>query len=95
MILSGYEKSKEEMYLRGVLSQQAFNFRALSQLSNLLENQRQIVEAKALLRIILNEKAYTEIGYGIMNQYINDVLTHSVKEQEIKERAKKRLQQLN
>jgi thioredoxin-like negative regulator of GroEL len=81
--------------LRQVLKQQPNNFRALRQLADVLLASEQKAEAKELLKRILTNEAYIEQQYGIMNEYINDVLTQATQQQELREEAKAQLQHLS
>jgi tetratricopeptide (TPR) repeat protein len=67
--------------LQNVLQQQPTNFRALRQLAGVFAQTSRTAEAQDLLQRILHYPAYVEHNYGIMNQYINDVLTGATHEQ--------------
>ena len=88
-----YEQSVE--LLRRALKQQPNNFRALRQLANILLASQQKAEAKELLRRMLTNEAYIDLKYGIMNEYINGVLTCATQQQELREEAKAQLEQLS
>ena len=55
---------------------------------------KQKSEALQLLETILTQEAYVEQNYGIMNLYINDVLTGGTNQQAFREGAKLKLEQL-
>jgi tetratricopeptide (TPR) repeat protein len=80
--------------LRRVLQQQPTNFRALRQMADFLLVSKQKSEALSFLRMILTQEAYIEQNYGIMNLYINDVLTGATNQQAFRECAKLKLEQL-
>ena len=80
--------------LRRVLQQQQTNFRALRQMADLLLISKQKSEALQLLRIILTQEAYIEQNYGIMNIYINEVLTGATNQQTFREGVEAKLAQL-
>lgn len=80
--------------LRRVLQQQPTNFRALRLMADLLLVSKQKSEALQLLCIILTQEAYIEQNYGIMNQYINEVLTGATNQQACREGVKVKLEQL-
>ncbi|MCP2728752.1 tetratricopeptide repeat protein [Limnofasciculus baicalensis] len=80
--------------LRRVLQQQPTNFRALRQMADLLLVSKQKSEALQLLRIILTHEAYIEQNYGIMNLYINEVLTGATNQQTFREGVEANLAQL-
>lgn len=88
-----YEQSAK--LLRRVLKQQPNNFRALRQLADVLLASEQKAQAKELLDKILSHEAYVEQQYGIMNDYINGVLTCATQQQELREEAKTQLEQLS
>jgi len=67
----------------------------LRQLANVLLASKQKAQVKELLERILTNEAYVEQQYGIMNEYINDVLTQATQQQELREEAKAQLQQLS
>lgn len=90
---SDYKQSAE--LLRRVLKQQPNNFRALRQLADVLLALKQKTEAKELLEKMLTNEAYVEQHYGIMNEYINGVLTCATQQQELREEAKAQLEQLS
>lgn len=87
-----YEQSAE--LLRQVLKQQPNNSRALRQLADVLLTAEQKTEAKELLEKMLTHEAYVEQHYGIMNEYINGVLTCATQQQELRKEAKAQLEQL-
>lgn len=96
LVLAGqpdYEQSAK--LLRWVLKQQPNNFRALRQLADVLLALEQEAEAKELLERILTNEAYVEQQYGIMNEYVNGVLTQATQQQELREEAKAQLDQLS
>lgn len=96
LVLAGqpnYKQSAE--LLRQVLKQQPNNFRALRQLADVLLASKQKAEAKQLLEKMLTNEAYVEHQYGIMNEYINGVLTQATQQQELREEAKVQLEQLS
>lgn len=74
--------------LREVLEEQPSNFRALGQLANTLIAANRHQEAVSVLEVMLRRNAYAEVGYGIMNQYMNDVLTGASHEQRWREEAR-------
>lgn len=88
-----YEQSAK--LLRRVLEQQPNNFRALRQLANVLLASEQKAEAKELLERMLTNEAYVEQQYGIMNEYVNEVLTQATQQQELREEAKAQLERLS
>jgi tetratricopeptide (TPR) repeat protein len=67
--------------LRIALEVQPTNFRVLRQLANMLLQVGQDTEALKYFDVVLNSPAYIEENYGIMNRYINDVLTSATHEQ--------------
>jgi tetratricopeptide (TPR) repeat protein len=67
--------------LRMALEVQPTNFRVLRQLANMLLQVGQDTEALKYFDVVLNSPAYIEENYGIMNRYINDVLTSATHEQ--------------
>lgn len=96
LVLAGqpdYKQSAE--LLRQVLKQQPNNFRALRQLADILLTSEQRAQAKELLEKMLSHEAYVEQHYGIMNEYINGVLTCATQQQELREEAKTQLEQLS
>lgn len=44
---------------------------------------------------MLTNEAYVEQHYGIMNEYINGLLTQATQQQELREEAKAQLEQLS
>ncbi len=76
VVLSGLVGDVDSIILlkRG-LKRQPNNFRMLRQLAGILMREGRRSEAKEVLSIILDHRAYVETNYGIMNNYINDVLT--------------------
>jgi tetratricopeptide (TPR) repeat protein len=96
LVLAGQPDYKQSVeLLRKVLKQQPNNFRVLRQLANVLLASKQKAQVKELLERILTNEAYVEQQYGIMNEYINDVLTQATQQQELREEAKAQLQQLS
>lgn len=80
--------------LRRTLKQQPTNFRALRDLADVFLTVSKKTEARSLLKLMLTYEAYIERSYGIMNQYINDVLTGATHEQSWREEARSQLNQL-
>lgn len=74
--------------LREVLEEQPTNFRALRQLADTLIAANRHQEAVGVLEVLLRHNAYVEEGYGIMNQYMNGVLTGASHEQRLQEEAR-------
>jgi len=96
LVLAGHpdcENAEKHKFLSKVLNQQPNNLRALSQMANLLFTTNQKGNAKKLLNTILMNEAYVEEDYGIMNQYINDVLTCATHQQDLRKEAKLKLEQ--
>ena len=82
IVMSGLVGIPENInLLRVALEVQPTNFRILRQLANMLLQVDQTTEALKLFDVILNSPAYVEENYGIMNRYINDVLTSATHEQ--------------
>jgi tetratricopeptide (TPR) repeat protein len=67
--------------LQHVLRQQPTNFRVLRQLADIFVQTNRKAEAQNLFQRMLSYPAYVEHDYGIMNKYINDVLTGATHEQ--------------
>ncbi|AFZ24215.1 hypothetical protein Cylst_1969 [Cylindrospermum stagnale PCC 7417] len=96
LVLAGYpdyENSEKQKFLSKALKQQPTNLRVLNEMSNLLFAVNQKPDAKKFLENILNYEGYVERDYGIMNQYINDVLTCATHQQNIRQEAKLKLAQ--
>jgi tetratricopeptide (TPR) repeat protein len=82
IVMSGLVEEPENIELLKVaLEVQPTNFRVLRQLASMLLEINQHTEALKLFDVILNSPAYIEKDYGIMNRYINDVLTSANHEQ--------------
>lgn len=67
--------------LQHVLQQQPTNFRALRQLADVFVQTNRKAEAQNLFQRMLSYPAYVEHDYGIMNHYINGVLTGATHEE--------------
>ena len=84
----------KENHLQRVLKRQPNNFRALLRLADLMLSVGRITEARHALEKITTEEPYIERDYGIMNKYINGVLTGAIWKQRLREEARTKLEQL-
>jgi len=76
LVLAGLVEDAEGVeLLRKVLTIQSANFRAIRQLADLLLQRHQKVLSRRTSESMLTNAPYIEQDYGIMNRYINDVLT--------------------
>jgi tetratricopeptide (TPR) repeat protein len=92
LVISGLCDSGESVtLLKRALTQQPTNFRVLRQLSDVLIASSNLEEGREVLRQIIEKKPYLERSYGIMNRYINDVLTGATHEVAWREQARTRL----
>lgn len=80
--------------LHRALKSQPRNFRVLRQMINMLIETNQRNDAEKTLKIMLTEEPYVELQYGIMNEYINDVLTGASHRDSWQEEARDHLRQL-
>jgi len=96
LVLAGIvDQEQGKGLLRKVLQEQPTNFRALRQLADALIAPNQGKEARRILDVMLHNKAYVEQAYGIMNRYMNDVLTNATHEHSLQEEARTLLRQLD
>lgn len=96
-VLAGRDGPDREETIRlllQVLRRQPSNFRALQQLADVLVASGRTEEARQVLEAMLTRNAHVEQGYGIMNRYINDVLSGATHEQELREEAAARVARL-
>jgi hypothetical protein len=92
LALAGLIEDDRSAYLiQLTLRVQPYNFRAMHQLALLYMSNEKMREAESLLRSMIDNRAYIEQGYGIMNTYINGVLTGSAREKALQEEAHKLL----
>jgi tetratricopeptide (TPR) repeat protein len=89
LVLAGLSGNQQDeiAYLESVLEEKPNLYRGLEQLSDVLIQLGQYDNAKSRLRILLNSSPYHEKDYGLMNSYINDVLTGESHQWEFKRRA--------
>ncbi len=77
--------------LRRVLELQPTNYQALNALADRFLGMGRRSEAYQLLKVILEQPAYTEQNYGIMNRYLNESLTGAKNQLAIRGKAQVKL----
>lgn len=91
LVLAGFSDDisleERKKFLEKVLERQPLNYRALSQLMEIYVSLGDKTKARNVINIILNNSAYQEQNYGIMNSYINDVLTSAAHQQSLREKV--------
>jgi tetratricopeptide (TPR) repeat protein len=89
LVLAGYTDIPGEKLrlLEAVVQQHPTLLRALIEMAEILMILRQNDQAKSILEFILKTSPYIETEYGIMNNYINDVLTGATRWKSIRDEA--------
>lgn len=86
LVMAGFSDTPDQeklSYLYGVLKQQPNNLRAAKQSIEILLRYGKVDEARLLWRDLNGNEPYTETNYGIMNEYINGVLTAALHSRQI------------
>jgi tetratricopeptide (TPR) repeat protein len=92
LVLAGLvESDRSVALLQMTLQVQPYNFRAMHQLALLYMSNDKLHEAESLLKSMIDNRAYIEQGYGIMNLYINEVLTGAANEKGLQREAREQL----
>lgn len=95
LVLAGLTSGEESIVLlRQALKEQPTNFRVLQQLAEILIREGRKDDAREVLRTMLAQPPYIEQGYGIMNRYMNDVLTGATHAELWRQEARSKLDQL-
>jgi len=90
LVLAGFSETPRDKrleYLENVLEQEPNLYSGLIEVSEALIELGQIERAKRRLTTLLNSPPYIEKTYGIMNDYINEVLTGAYYENNLKHKA--------
>jgi|GEM_PF-1911899 len=95
LVLAGLSTGEESIaLLRQALKEQPNNFRVLRQLAEILFREGRKDDAREALRTMLVQAPYIEQSYGIMNRYMNDVLTGATHAEIWRQEARSKLDQL-
>jgi tetratricopeptide (TPR) repeat protein len=94
LVLSAYVVEERGTLLRKALEQQPNNLRALLQFAELLVTETQYESARELLNELIRADVYVEKDLGIINTYVNDVLTGSSRQLMLREEAVLKLKQI-
>jgi tetratricopeptide (TPR) repeat protein len=94
IVLADYNENRlsSVFYLLRITHIQPNNYRALVQFANFHQKKERLVIAKEFYRVITQNPPYVETGYGIMNNYINDVFTWSSKAESVRQQAEELLE---